>query len=85
MNCMCKFYKKDILYTDGTGRFHVRDISGNQYFMVAYHSSNIILVQPFSSRKYRNQLATYNAVIQRLMEKYLLVDLHILDNECSKE
>ena len=27
-----------ILYTDDTRRFSIRDRSGNQYFMVAYHS-----------------------------------------------
>ena len=53
--------------------------------MVAYHSSNVILVEPFSSRKDKNRLAAYNAIMQRLKEKDLLVDLHILDNECSKE
>ena len=36
--------QKHILYTDDTGRFPIRARSGNQYVMVAYHSSNIILV-----------------------------------------
>ena len=39
--------QKHILYTDATGRFRLRDRSGNQYAMVAYHSSNVILVDPF--------------------------------------
>ena len=30
-------------------------------------------------------MAAYNAIMQRLKEKDLLVDLQILDNECSKE
>ena len=77
--------QKQILYTDDTGRFPIRDRRGNQYFMVAYHSSNVILVEPFSSRKDKNRLAGHNAIMQRLKEKYLLVDLHILDNEFSKE
>ena len=77
--------QKHILYTDDTGRFPIRARSGNQYVMVAYHSSNVILVEPFSSRKDKNRLAAYNAIMQRLKEKDLLVDLHILDNECSKE
>ena len=34
-------------YTDDTSRFPVRSRSGNQYVMVAYHSSNVILVAPF--------------------------------------
>jgi len=37
------------LYTDNTTRFPTRARSGNQYVMVAYHSSNSILVAPFKS------------------------------------
>ena len=53
--------------------------------MVSYHSSNVILVEPFSSRKYKYLLEANNATMQRLKQKDLLFDLHILDNECSKE
>ena len=80
-----KVVQKHIIYTDDTGRFPIRARSGNQYVMVAYHFSNVILVEPFSSRKDKNRLAAYNAIMQRLKEKYLPADLHILDNECSKE
>ena len=76
---------KNILYPDDTGWLPIRDRSGNQYVMVAYHSSNVILVEPFSSRKDKNRLVAYNAMMQRLKEKNLLVDPQILDNECSKE
>ena len=51
--------------------------------MVAYHSSNVILVEPFKSRKDTFRLAAYNTIIQRLKDKGLLVDLQIVDNECS--
>ena len=77
--------QKDILYTDDTGRFPIRARSGNQYVMVAYQSSNVIPVEPFSSRKDKYRLAAYNVIMHRLKEKDLLVDLHILDNEYSKE
>ena len=77
--------KKQILYTDDTGWFPIRDISGNQYVMVAYHSSNVILVDPFFSIRDKNRLADYNAIMKRLKGKDLLIDLPILDNECSKE
>ena len=30
-------------------------------------------------------LEAYNSIMQRLKQNYLLVDLQILDNECSKE
>ena len=72
--------QKYILYTDDTGRFPIRARIGNQYVMVEYNSSNVILVDPFSSRKDKNWLAAYNSIMQQLREKYLLVDLHILDN-----
>ena len=77
--------QKHILYTDDTGRFPIIAISGNQYVMLAYTSSNVILVDPFSSAKDKNRLAAYNTIMQRLKAKDLLVDLHIFDNECSKE
>ena len=76
---------KNILYTDDTRWLPIRNRSGNQYVMVAYHSSNVILVEPFSSRKDKNRLAAYNAIVHRLKEKNILVDLQILDNECNKK
>ena len=48
-------------------------ISGNQYVMVAYHSSIIILVEPFYSIKDKNRLAAFNAIMQRLKEKISLL------------
>ena len=69
--------QKHLLYTDDTGRFPITARSGNQYVMVAYHYSNVILVKPFSSIKDKNRFADYSAIMQRLKEKYLLVDLHI--------
>ena len=53
--------------------------------MVVYHSSNAILVQPFKSRKDTHRLEAYNIIMQRLNDRDLLMDLHILDNKCSKE
>ena len=73
------------LYTDDTRRFPTRARSGNQYIMVEYHSSNVILVEPFASQKEKHRLAAYNTIMQRLKDKNLLVDLQILDNECSEE
>ena len=40
--------QKHILYTNDNGRFSIRDRNSNQYVMVAYHSSNVILVDLFS-------------------------------------
>ena len=48
------------LYTDDTGRFPVTSRSRNQYMMIAYHcDSNVILVEPFQSRKDHHRLAAY--------------------------
>ena len=39
-------------YTDDTGKFPVRSLSGNQYIMVAYHCDlNAILAVPFTSKQ----------------------------------
>ena len=80
-----KVYHQSKLYTDDTGRFPTRARSGNQYIMVAYHSSNVILFEPFALRRDQNRVAAYNVIIQRLKDRNLLVDLQILGNECSKE
>ena len=77
--------QKHILYTDDTRRFPIRAGNCNQYVMVAYHSSNVILVEPFTSRKDKYPVEAYNAIMQRLKQKDILVDLHILYNECRKE
>ena len=74
------------LYTDDTGRFPTRARSGNQYIMIAFHTStNTILVAPFKSRKDVHRMEAYNSIMQRLKERYHHVDLQILDNEASAE
>ena len=49
--------------------------------MAAYHSSNVILVAPFKTRKDQHILAAYNCIMQRLKNRGLTTDLQILDNE----
>jgi hypothetical protein len=72
------------LYTDDTGRFPIRAQSGNQYVMIAYHEEgNLILQQPFKSKKDVHRIAAYNAIMTRLAAKGLNVDMQILDNEAS--
>ena len=54
--------------------------------MIAYHcDANLILSNPFSSRKYTHRLLAYDKIMQRLTDNKLLVDLQILDNEASVE
>ena len=63
------------LYIDDTGRFPVHERSGNRYIMIAYHcNANLILVEPFSSRKDAHRLLAYNKIMQRLTNNKLCVD-----------
>ena len=74
------------LYTDDTGRFPVHARSGNQYIMISYHCGvNLILAEPFASRKDTHRLLEYEKIMQRLSDNKLIVDLQILDNEASAE
>ena len=72
------------LYTDYTGIFPVRSRSVNQYVMLAYHYSNVILVAHFKTRKEQHRLSAYNSIMKRLNNWGLTTDLHILDNEESQ-
>ena len=51
------------LFTDDTGRFSFWARSGNQYGMVAYHSSNVILGDRFKSQKDVHRLAAYVTIM----------------------
>ena len=74
------------LYTDGNGRFPVCSQSGNQYIMIAYHCDyNAIISAPFKSCSNKHRLLAYGAIMQRLKDRNMLVDLQILDNEANTE
>ena len=54
--------------------------------MIAYHcNANLILAEPFSSRKDTHRLLAYDKIMQRLTENKLIVNLQILDNESSAD
>ena len=54
--------------------------------MIAYHcDANLILAEPFTSRKDKHCLLAYDKLMQRLRENKLTVDLQILDNEAIAE
>ena len=79
-----QMYPISKLYTDNTGRFPIKARSGNQYVMIAYHEDgNLILQQPFKSKKDVHRIAAYNAIMTRLAARGFLVDLQILDNKAS--
>ena len=72
------------LYMNDTGRFPVHARSGNSYIIISYHcDDNLILAEPFSSRKDTHQLLAYSKTMQRLTDNKLSVDLQILGNEAS--
>ena len=47
--------------------------------------ANLILAEPFSSRKDTHRLLAYDKIMQRLTKNKLIVDIQILDNEASAE
>ena len=53
--------------------------------MITYHSSNLILAQPFANRKDKHRMAAYDTIMTRIKAAGLDVDLQVLDNETSKE
>ena len=74
------------LHTDDTGRFSVHARSGNQCIMIALHwDANLILAEPFASRKDTYRLLAYDKIMQMLSINKLIVDLQLLDNEASAE
>ena len=72
------------LYTDDMGCFPIRSRQGNNFIMLTYHvDTNIILVEPFASRHDRHRLASANRIMANLTKRGHVVNLQILDNECS--
>ena len=51
--------------------------------MVAYHSSNVIMVASFKTIKEKHQITTYKSIMQCLKDRVLTTYLQILDNESS--
>ena len=54
--------------------------------MIAYHcDSNVILQEPFQTKKYTHLIVAYSSIIKRLKARYPIVDLQILNNESSAD
>ena len=54
--------------------------------MIAYNcKANLIIAEPFASRKDNHRLLAYEKIMRRLLNNELTVDLQILDNEASAE
>ena len=54
--------------------------------MIAYHcNANLILAEPFASRKDKHRILAYEKILRRLLNNKITVDLQILHNEASVE
>ena len=74
------------LYTNDTGRFHVPSLIVNQYKTIAYHCDyNTIIAATFKSHANKHILLAHGAIMQKLKDRNILVELHILENEASTE
>ena len=72
------------IYSDQTGRFPCRSKAGNEYIMVILHTdSNYVFVAPMKNKSDEEQQRTYRDILQRMKERNLTINKHILDNECS--
>jgi hypothetical protein len=72
------------MFTDQTGHFPHLSRSGNQYIMVAYHSSsNLILVEAMRNRTEREIIEAYKQIMKRMRKANLTIKKHILNNKAS--
>ena len=63
-------------YNDDTGRFPVRSQSGNQYIIIVYHcDSSSIITAPFKSFADKHRLLAYGAIMKRLKDLNMLVEV----------
>ena len=54
--------------------------------MIAYHcDANLIIAEPFASRKENHRLLAYEKIMQRLINNKLTVAMQIPDIEASAE
>jgi hypothetical protein len=72
------------LFTNDTGRFPTRALTGNQYVMIVFHvNSNLIFQQAFKSKSNCHCIAAYNTIMMHLVALGLSIDLQILDNKAN--
>ncbi|EED95555.1 predicted protein [Thalassiosira pseudonana CCMP1335] len=75
---------RETIFSDQTGQFPTRSLSGNRYIMVLVEiDSSCILVEPMKSRKDAEMIRAYNALLLRLRRANIIPKKHVLDNEIS--
>ena len=80
------FNKSDITYSDQTGRFPLRSLRNHQYVFVLYDTaSNHIFATPIKDRSNKEIRDAYQKIRTDLIKAGISSNLHILDNESSKE
>ena len=75
---------EDTIYTDQTGKFRVRSISGNNYIMITYsYDTNAILVRPLRNRTGPELVKATAEVCSYLTARGYKSNHQMLDNEAS--
>ena len=76
---------RETIFSDQTGQFPKRSLSGNKYIMVMVEiDSSGILVEPMKSRKDAEMIRAYQTLVQRLKRANITPKKHVLDNEVSE-
>ncbi|KAL7538776.1 hypothetical protein ACHAXR_008792, partial [Thalassiosira sp. AJA248-18] len=77
---------RETIYSDQTGQFPTRSLSGNKYIMVMVDiDSSGILVEPIKSHKDAEMIRAYQVLMLRLKRANIVIvpKKHVLDNEVS--
>ena len=73
------------MYTYDFSCLPIRERSGNQYIMIAFHcNNNTILNPPFKTRGDNHRISAYNYIIQQITSRNHKVDIQVLDNEVNE-
>ena len=76
---------RETIYSDQTGQFPTRLLSGNKYIMVMVDiDSSGILVKPMKSRKDPEMIRAYQTLMMQLKHANIIPKKHVLDNEVSE-
>eukprot|EP00804_Cyclotella_cryptica_P018466 CCRYP_004311-RB/>CCRYP_004311-RB protein AED:0.26 eAED:0.22 QI:0/-1/0/1/-1/1/1/0/535 len=75
---------RDTIFSDQTGKFPHRSLSGNYYLIVMVDiDSSTILVEPIKNRTDTELTRAYSSLIVRLHRSGIFPRKHVLDNEIS--
>eukprot|EP00956_Cyclotella_meneghiniana_P017716 scaffold29109_cov56-Cyclotella_meneghiniana.AAC.5 len=76
---------RETIFSDQTGKFPTQSQRGNKYIMVMVEiDSNAILVEPMNSKKDKEMIRAYDALVLRLKRAGVVPKKHVLDNEVSE-